>query len=569
MAVNTDFENWSFSDTDASDTLADDCESQVSITPTGRRDPLKESVKTQTNKFDVYDDFSISTIKRTDYSKCGSSERERIAVACRDLSAIVRRVVSGGTIRYVHKIIEDKGGYGIALQSLEEARKYFTQFHAYGLKKVKSNGHYTYPTLWSLLQKYSDYFDVERIKFTTDDPHVFSTFTGYAIQPADTVDMSLIQHTVDFFKQTLCGGNESQWQYFRKWHGKLFAEPTCRTGTSLIFLGGQGIGKTTFYANHLRHIIGSTYSCEESNHNNIFGTFNGKLWNKHLIILDESRSSSDSSSSKQTIPYDQFKYVVTNETIAIRLMRTDAFDADNVTNLIQISNHELTHRIDDQDRRCIYFDVNSEHENIPETAENMSNPIKRSQMEANNRYFSELATEAANPLFYPTLYAWFLAQYVKGWNPEAQENKPQSKTKERIIARCEDPLKEWIDENLQELADCKITTTLAWQSYKHFIEEGNFQSQKKMDVHWFKTNLEQKYDIVTKRITERGHKFTYYCIREGCDRYKKQLESSGSEQEELGENDIDQLSKLTEFMDESKRAEMKELIERLRGSLVV
>ena len=317
------------------------------------------------NHFNMNEEFDINSIEDINYASFITitedhqmNETAALQRAVDDIRKIVRIARTEQSIQYIYKAISNSGNYTIKIMSNKDAKELFESVKIKGLKKVKIGGQMRELTIWRIIQLFPQHFRVKRFAFYSDDQNVFNTFSGYAINPAQTIDESLIKHHLEHWKNILCSGNEDQYNYLIKWCARLLKIPNATNKTALILLSKQGTGKNTFFTDHLVRIIGNMYSCYESNSNNIFGQFNKKVENKHLIVLNEATDATDS--TIKTIPYDRLKSLLIDISVSIRAMRTDAYDVDNVANLIIVSNNAMPFRIEDNDRRCVYLDVSNQ-----------------------------------------------------------------------------------------------------------------------------------------------------------------------------------------------------------------
>ena len=476
------------------------------------------------NHFDMNEEFDINSIEDINYGSFINvsedhqmDETAALQRAVDDIRKIVRIARTGRSIQYIYKSINNSGNYTIEIMSNKDAKDLFESVKIKGLKKVKIGGQMRELTIWRVIQRFPEKFRVKRFAFYSDDQNVFNTFSGYAINPAETIDESLIQHHLNHWKNILCSGKEDQFIYLIKWCARLLKVPNCTNKTALILLSKQGTGKNTFFTDHLIKIIGNTiYSCYENNSNNVFGQFNKKVENKHLIVLNEATDATES--TVKTISYDRLKSLLTDMTISIRPMRTDPYDVDNVANLIIVSNNAMPFRIEDNDRRCIYLDVSNKYA-APE--------IGSREPEERTAYFNELMNEMSNPQFLPTLYAYLLSQYDETWNSETM--KPQyTERKEAIAERSSDPLEDFVEENILEFSKHNNWDGLtAFNEYLRFCKERNHtraSSYKK-----FIADLKEKYYMVNVKSGKLigGKRPVYiYLTDEGINKYKSLIDET-------------------------------------------
>ena len=485
------------------------------------------------NHFDIFENFDIDTLEDTDYKKkyypkVVMDNDDDIKVAkqklmdgvLNEVKKIIRFVRTGTQPRIIYKSVRDKGGYEVEIMPLDDAKKLFETVKLQGLPKMKVGGQMKEMTLWKFIEQNERLLKVKRIRFMSNDKDVFNTFSGYKYKPLENYDESLIQLHLQHWKNILCSGNEDQYTFMIKWCARLLKFPDERNRTGLVLLSKQGTGKNTFFTDHLVNIIGEAYACYESNANNIFGEFNKKIQNKHLVVCNE-MVDAENAARKQAISYDRLKSIMTDQTVSIRAMRTDAYDVDNVFNLIVVSNNGMPFKIDDEDRRLVFLDVSNKYAAIKDTKELRSNPEMQKLAKERKEYFDALVKEKNHELFLQTLYSYLLDQYDEDWDPE--NDKPLTKAKEVILERSANPLQEFVEMYIHRIADEKWSTVQAYTAYKNYCSERGHKFISNMPG--FLGDLKQKYDIDKHRKESSGSRKTVLCLNDDAKkRYAKLLD---------------------------------------------
>ena len=517
--------------------------------------------------FDVYDDFDINNIEDCDYGyeapAAGANTKTKMAAeeqalksvekATDDIRKILRIVRTGTSPKYVYKSIVDKGGHGIEVMGPDVAEKLFKSVVIQGVPKIKIGGQMKEPTLWKFIEGRERLFKVQRLCFNSDKEDVFNTFSGYRYKAMESFDISLIQKHLDHWKNILCSGNDEQYQYLLKWCARLLTKPDCRNRTGLVLLSKQGTGKNTFFTDHLVNIIGEVYACYESNSNNIFGQFNKKIENKHLVVCNE-MVDAETASQRQAISYDRLKSLMTDQTVSIRAMRTDAYDVDNVFNLIVVSNNDMPFRIEDEDRRLIFLDVSNQYAAIKDSAEAREDPEIQKKLTERKAYFDALLKEKDHPDFLATLYSYLLTQYDEDWDPEAQ--RPLTKAKELILQRSVDPLQVFIEDNIEEIVKGTWKATEAYAEYKVFCNQRGHKYISNYNN--FVGDLRSKYDIINDRKDKKAGT-CLFLTPEGEKRYAKLFKP----QQVMPR--WKQLMEFMEFIPENKMKAFESLLSELRS----
>ena len=521
---------------------------------------------TSSNKFDIYDDFNIYTIEDTDYAERDDegeilegkkSEEKALKHVLNDVKKIVRIVKTGTEPKFIYKTVKDSGGHGVGVMGYDTAKKLFETSTIQGLPKVKIGGKMRPMSLWKVIEDNMKTFRVKRMCFNSDEEDVFNTFSGYKYEPLDDeiFDASRIQLHLKHWKEVLCSGNDAQYNYLIKWCARLLKCPDARNRTGLVLLSKQGTGKNTFFTDHLLNIIGSEYACTESNANNIFGEFNKKIENKHLVVCNE-MVDAENASNKQAISYDRLKSTMTDQTVSIRAMRTDAYDVDNVFNLIVVSNHGMPFRIEDEDRRLVFLDVSNKYAYIKDSIEIRNDPEMQKLAQERKTYFDALVKEKNKPLFLDNLYTYLLKQYDPEFDPE--NDKPLTKSKEIILERSVNPLEEFVENNIARLAAGNWESTQAYKDYKYFCNERGHKCIS--NIQGFVGELKRSYGIDTPRKQNGGVRKVYLCLNaEGEKKYAKLLTPQTNDEPEWK-----QLLRFKEFIPQDKMDAFESLLNDLK-----
>jgi hypothetical protein len=124
-----------------------------------------------------------------------------------------------------------------------------------------------------------------------------------------------------------------------------------KPGVALVLRStGQGTGKGTF-GTILRDIIGVTHSVQLLDTNQAMGDFNSIIENKLLVILDEAVFAGDKKIGKKLMG------VISEPTITIRRLWTEAYEADNPIRVIIFTNEQQAIHAHIDDRRFYALNV--------------------------------------------------------------------------------------------------------------------------------------------------------------------------------------------------------------------
>ena len=164
----------------------------------------------------------------------------------------------------------------------------------------------------------------------------FNVFRGFAIPPDAAIkpEPGDIEPLLDHFMHIFCKGNKIYYEYLLNILAHVLQKPTVKTkvmvGLRSMY---QGAGKNLGIS-HLQNIIGRKHSTALSNAKHVTGDFNAMLSGKTLVILDEAiwgGMKKDKSSIKS---------LISEPTVPIRLMRTDAYEEDSYHFIMAFSNEK-------------------------------------------------------------------------------------------------------------------------------------------------------------------------------------------------------------------------------------
>ena len=193
-----------------------------------------------------------------------------------------------------------------------------------------------------------------------------NTWTGFNISPdrlkaAIDIDSNekkiepLCQPLLDFIFEIICSKEHDTYDMLMNWMADLLQNPTCdKPGVAIILRSsGQGTGKGTF-AMMLQDIIGVVHSTKLQDTKHMAGDFNSIIENKLLVILDEAVFVGDKRVTRNLMT------LVSEPTVTIRKMYTDAYETDSPTRFIMLTNEEHAIDIPVDNRRFYTIEV-AEH----------------------------------------------------------------------------------------------------------------------------------------------------------------------------------------------------------------
>lgn len=215
---------------------------------------------------------------------------------------------------------------------------------------------------------------------------VLNTFPGFGAKLVPwTIDLyNLIQPILSHIFVVWANSNVDHYKYILRWMSYPITHLT-RTNKIIILKGKQGCGKT-FIFEFLRDYVYSTRTATIiKSVQDVLCRFNGVLMGKLLVFIDESASVKDGSMTKKE--KNDFKAMITGNTIHLEFKGKDIIELDN----------RITYAMGTNNENCADLDEGSRREGIFEC-----NPIYC----GNNAYFNMLGskfTQETGDAFYTYL----------------------------------------------------------------------------------------------------------------------------------------------------------------------
>ena len=193
----------------------------------------------------------------------------------------------------------------------------------------------------------------------------YNTWRGLAVGPKKGQCGKILAHIRD----VLCGGDDAQFEYVLKWMALLVQKPWIKPEVALVLRSRQGSGKTMI-VQILLDIFG-VHSFTTAQKDQVAGRFNGHLFDKVLVVLEEAFFAGDPAAVATA------KALVTNRTLGYEAKGKDAFSAPNYAHVITLTNHDWAVPAGADARRWLVLDVSEARL-------------------GDHAYFSALAEEIAN-----------------------------------------------------------------------------------------------------------------------------------------------------------------------------
>lgn len=161
---------------------------------------------------------------------------------------------------------------------------------------------------------------------TRNWPGWLNLWQGFAVEPRQG-DWSLTQ---DLILNTLCGGNQSHFDYVMDWLAHCVQHPGERAEVALVFRGDKGTGKGTL-GRAMRDIFG-VHGLHISSPGHLTGRFNAHLRDCVLMFADEAFWAGDKASESV------LKQLITESTMMYEQKGIDARSEQNHIHIIIASN---------------------------------------------------------------------------------------------------------------------------------------------------------------------------------------------------------------------------------------
>jgi hypothetical protein len=427
----------------------------------------------KTDLIDCLDKFDVNNIRKIgDYimtTDLDGTPQQRLdhRKFISDLKRIVVIIDKAEEI-YFYKDFDDQGGYHI--KSLSEDR-IGRKFKGIKLPMKKDDGKVM--TLWDYIQQehVKSQLRMSRVKFSPqkyDGDNTYYMFHGYKYNINRRPHYHrYIKHFLYHVFAVICNKNRELCGYVFDWIASILQEPRFKTEVVLVVKGGHGSGKNTFFTNIICKLLGE-YAIENiTDMNNILGTFNSIIEYKKLAVCNEAKSSDDP--MRKYLDNDRLRTVVTDPTIDINEKNQPQRIADNVLNLIIVSNNDCVN-IADGERRLLPFTTNNEYAK-PKIADHTE--AEYDEIESKREaYFDQLNDEIHGDDFYQTLFTYFMTRDVSKFRARKF---PQTQERKDIIEDNKPPYELFIIDMLERFHN-GIETQTAYELYNKFCLDRGFKN---------------------------------------------------------------------------------------------
>jgi uncharacterized protein DUF5906 len=183
-----------------------------------------------------------------------------------------------------------------------------------------------------------------------DVPHYYNLWRGFAVEPRKGDCSKFLAHLRDNVAQ----GEEAYYNWVEAWFADIFQHPGTKCDTSLVFRGGQGVGKT-FVAKVIGYLLGVHYKLVADSRY-VTGRFNAHMISLLMLAADEAFWAGDKSAE------GKLKDLITGDRHPIEFKGKDAFWVRNFARLLVCGNHDWQVPAAFDERRFAVFDVGNAHQ---------------------------------------------------------------------------------------------------------------------------------------------------------------------------------------------------------------
>jgi hypothetical protein len=174
---------------------------------------------------------------------------------------------------------------------------------------------------------------------------VLNLWIGPVIKPA--IGSCQIIH--DFIFENICNSQKNVYEYIVNYLAHMVQKPEEKPGIMIVLLGGQGVGKGTFFS--LLQTIWNKTSVLVSCIDQVLGRFNGILERNYIVMLDEALFSGDKKAA------EKLKSLITEEYMVIENKYEHQKSITSYHRFFGASNKSHFVNVDADDRRFLFLRV--------------------------------------------------------------------------------------------------------------------------------------------------------------------------------------------------------------------
>jgi hypothetical protein len=165
----------------------------------------------------------------------------------------------------------------------------------------------------------------------------------------ETSALGSCQIILDFILQNICNNQRDVYEYLISFLAHMVQKPEEKPGIMIVLLGGQGVGKGTFFS--LLQTIWNKTSVLVSSIDQVLGRFNGILERNYIVMLDEALFSGDKKAA------EKLKSLITEEYMVIENKYEHQKSINSYHRFFGASNKSHFVNVDADDRRFLFLRV--------------------------------------------------------------------------------------------------------------------------------------------------------------------------------------------------------------------
>jgi len=241
----------------------------------------------------------------------------------------------------------------------------------------------------------------------------FNLFEGFAVQKIEPDTPQSIDRIFNQMR-SLVSNNDEYFQYFLRYVAHMFQYPEIKSKIALIFNGGQGTGKDTFW-DFIGSLLGSDLFFSTGRaEDDVFGRFNDNAAQRILIKLEETNHAVLKNNK------ERLKTLITQPVGIYESKGKKPLTLNSYERYVLTTNEENPTYIEDGERRMCIFTPSSQHC-------------------GDTKYFDELCADYRNPDIKRTFYDYLMAVDLTGFDilkrPITETYKETKLSSAPIIAR--------------------------------------------------------------------------------------------------------------------------------------
>ncbi|KAA6394455.1 MAG: hypothetical protein EZS28_010022 [Streblomastix strix] len=282
------------------------------------------------------------------------------------------------------------------------------------------------------------------------------------------------QYYIDIIKpylaqQLQAAGDGNLYNYILNWIAFVIQNVGVKSEVTLILQGSQGIGKNRFTDVLCELLAGQSIKII-TDIDEFTGKFNSVVENIILGIANELKNFGEARYSNM----DALKSIITDNQIRINEKNQPRRTAENVMNLIMVTNNDFPVKIEVNDRRYVVCRCKAVHRDDVE-------------------YFTSLSNGFTTE-FYNNLFTYFMTRNISNWN---QRIIPFTEAKKDIIRASRSQLDDVILQNYQAFKE-GVPCTIALQFKPYDVKEKSFQLQLKNKCQRIRKTINEKRTWIYK-----------------------------------------------------------------------